>query len=232
MFLLLFIKNNLKHEFLWWRAEVLNGLPKACLELADILIQSPQCCCCFCNQMPAFKQGGSNHPGPVVPLGHNQVTLCRSRPPQTQPHPFLVSPQRGARAVVIYSVLTLLFFLEEKYFSVSVSLSWVKKKDHKVSIRLFIYFISFLDPQAAELHFHLKWKGSDLLSDLEKRDHAHSHRECFVCLFNLLISNLYLFNSKYFWSTQGRGTQGTNRTRCEPWPPHAPEFLLTFQNSE
>ena len=38
MFLLLFIKNNLKHEFLWWRAEVLNGLPKACLQLADILI--------------------------------------------------------------------------------------------------------------------------------------------------------------------------------------------------
>lgn len=53
-----------------------------------------------------------------------------------------------------------------------------------LNLTLFIYFISFLDPQAAEFHFDPKWKGSGFLSELEKRVHAHICKDCvlFVCL--------------------------------------------------
>lgn len=46
---------------------------------------------------------------------------------------------------------------------------------------LFIDFISFLDPQAAEVHFHPKWKGSVAFCLSGRR--AHDLRKECVCLF-------------------------------------------------
>lgn len=91
-------------------------------------------------------------------------------------------------------------------FSVSLSLSWQRRKSNRSQSNSTIYFISFLDPQAAKFHFHLKWKGSGLLSELEKRVRAHLNTEC-VCLFNLLIGNVYVFISNIYgepkdWATR------------------------------
>lgn len=96
----------------------------------------------------------------------------------------------------------LLFVLEEENISLYLSLSSVKKKDQQVSIQLYS-FISFPSWIHRQLNFTSieKWKGSGLLSELEERVHAHLYMECvlFVGLFNLLLGNLYLFNSKYSW---------------------------------
>lgn len=89
MFLLIYIKNTLKNKLPQWSAEVLNWLPGACIQLADISIQSTGCCCCFCNQMLAFKYWETGPHWPIFPPGYQGQRLGSSCPPKTQSSPFL-----------------------------------------------------------------------------------------------------------------------------------------------
>lgn len=139
--------------------------------------------------MPAFKYEEIWPCWARVSPGPQWLTLDLSCPSYTQPHPFLSASPRpstptGARAVAIFSVLMLLFFFKEKNIS---PYPWLCHGQTERSIglnpTLFIDFISFLDPQAAEVHFHPKWKGSVAFCLSGRRAHD-LHKECVVSVYS------------------------------------------------
>lgn len=86
LFLLLFIKNNLKNKFLLWCANVFNWLHLACRYIhlgphGVVIVFAIRCC--------HLNTQTSDHARTIFPLGYDECRLCNSYLPKTQSYPFL-----------------------------------------------------------------------------------------------------------------------------------------------
>lgn len=200
------------------------GLCSAC---RYIIVSSTWCCCHFSNEKLAFNDW-EIWPSCACISTHPQWANPRQwLAPSDQPTPSSVSLLTEAQGHLSSTQCLCYCFSQERKIFLCIYVFVIGKKERSIGLNptLFIYFLSFLDPQAAEFHFHWHWKGSGLLSELEERVHAHLCMECvlFICLFNPLLGNIYLFKSKYSWRAWGRDTQGTGRKRCDPHLPNTPD---------
>lgn len=126
--------------------------------------------------------GRSDQAVPVFPLTHSELTPGSGWPPQTSPTPSSVSLLTEAQGHLSSTQCLCYCFSQERKIFLCIYVFVIGKKERSIGLNptLFIYFLSFLDPQAAEFHFHWQWKGSGLLSDLEERVHAHLCMECIL----------------------------------------------------